>query len=295
MPSKWLCPEGERAWIMGVLNCTPDSFSDGGKFAGESVDPVVDQITNHTVNVDAAVRHALAMHEQGAAIIDVGGESTRPGSASVPPEEELRRVIPVIQALAARGLTLSIDTTKAEVMRQAIAAGASMVNDVTALRGDPDSLSVVAETGVDVCLMHMQGTPETMQKSPVYRNVLDEVALFFESRIEACLKAGISEASLLLDPGIGFGKRLEDNLALIANVEALKQRFGLPLLMGISRKSFLGEITGSDVNSREVETAAAVSIAAFAGSDLLRVHDVETQRRAIDIASALRDAHLGLS
>jgi dihydropteroate synthase len=295
MPSKWLRPEGERVWIMGVLNCTPDSFSDGGKFAEESVDPVVDQIVNQSIDVDAAVRHALAMHEQGAAIIDVGGESTRPGSASVPVAEELKRVIPVIQALAARGLTLSIDTAKAEVMRQAIAAGASMVNDVTALRGDSDSLSVVAETGVDVCLMHMQGTPETMQKSPLYRNVLDEIMLFFESRIEACLKAGVSEASLLIDPGIGFGKRLEDNLLLIANAEVLKRRFGLPLLMGVSRKSFLGEITGSDVNSREVETAAAVSIAAFAGSDLLRVHDVATQRRAVDVASALRDAYLGLS
>jgi dihydropteroate synthase len=295
MSSKWLRPEGERAWIMGVLNCTPDSFSDGGKFAEESAGPAVDQATCETINVDAAVRHALAMHERGAAIIDVGGESTRPGSALVPLAEELKRVIPVIQALAARGLMISIDTTKAEVMRQAIAAGASMVNDVTALRGDPESLSVVAETGVDVCLMHMQGTPETMQKSPVYRNVMDEVALFFESRIEACLKAGISGASLLLDPGIGFGKRLEDNLALIANVELLKQRFGLPLLMGISRKSFLGEITGSDVDSREVETAAAVSIAVFAGSDLLRVHDVDTQRRAVDVASALRDAYLGLS
>ncbi len=295
MSSKWLRSEGERAWIMGVLNCTPDSFSDGGKFTEEPVDPAVDQTTNQTINVDTAVRHALAMHEQGAAIIDVGGESTRPGSASVALAEELKRVVPVIEALAAREVTLSIDTTKAEVMRQAIGAGASMVNDVTALRGDADSLSVVAETGVDVCLMHMQGVPETMQKSPVYRNLLDEITLFFESRIKACLKAGISEASLLIDPGIGFGKRLEDNLLLIANVEVLKRRFGLPLLMGVSRKSFLGEITGSDVNSREVETAAAVSIAAFAGSDLLRVHDVETQRRAVDVASALRDAYLGLS
>jgi dihydropteroate synthase len=295
MPSKWLRPEGERVWIMGVLNCTPDSFSDGGKFTGESADPVVDQITNETIDVDAAVRHALTMHEQGAAIIDVGGESTRPGSTSVPLEEELNRVVPVIQALAARGLTVSIDTTKAEVMRQAIGVGASMVNDVTALRGDSDSLSVVAETGVDVCLMHMQGTPEMMQKSPAYRNVLDEVTLFFESRIEACLKAGISEASLLIDPGIGFGKRLKDNLALIANAEVLKRRFDLPLLMGVSRKSFLGEITGADVNSREVETAAAGSIAAFAGSDLLRVHDVETQIKAVDVASRLRDAYLGLS
>ncbi len=278
MRSKWLRPEGERAWIMGVLNCTPDSFSDGGKFVG-----------------DGAVRHAMSMCHQGADIIDVGGESTRPGSASVSLDEELKRVIPVIEALTAEGLTLSIDTTKSEVMRRAVVAGASMVNDVTALRGDPDSLSVVAETGVDVCLMHMQGTPETMQERPEYRNVLDEVTRFFESRIETCLNAGISEDAILIDPGIGFGKRLEDNLALIANIETLKQHFGLPVLMGVSRKSFLGQITGADVGSREVETAAAVSISTFAGSDLLRVHDVATQKKAIDVASALRDAHQALS
>jgi len=287
MSSKWLRPEGERAWIMGVLNCTPDSFSDGGKFVREGTDQAVD--------LDGVVHHALAMQKQGADIIDVGGESTRPGSASVPLDEELNRVIPVIEALEAKGLTLSIDTTKAEVMHRAIVAGASMVNDVTALRGDPDSLSVVAETGVDVCLMHMQGTPETMQDKPEYKNVLDEVTHFFESRIKTCLEAGISEDSIVIDPGIGFGKRHEDNLALIGNIERLKQRFGLPVLMGVSRKSFLGKITGADVDSREVETAAAVSISTFAGSDLLRVHDVTTQKKAIDIASALRDAHLGLS
>ena len=287
MTSKWLRPEGERAWIMGVLNCTPDSFSDGGKF--------VRRAAEQSVDINGAVDHALAMHQQGADIIDVGGESTRPGSASVPLAEELKRVIPVIKTLAAKGLSLSIDTTKAEVMCQAIAAGASMVNDVTALRGDSDSLKVVAQTGVDVCLMHMQGTPETMQESPAYQNVLDEVSHFFEDRIQACLNAGVSESSLLIDPGIGFGKRHEDNLALIANVERLKQRFGLPVLMGVSRKSFLGKITGADVSSREMETAAAVSISTFAGSDLLRVHDVAIQKKAIDVASALRDAYLGLS
>jgi len=287
MSSKWLRPEGERAWIMGVLNCTPDSFSDGGKFVGEGA--------KQTVGLDRAVHHALTMHQQGANIIDVGGESTRPGSASVPQSEELKRVIPVIEALAAKGLTLSIDTTKAVVMRRAIAAGASMINDVTALRGDPESLSVVAETGVDVCLMHMQGTPDMMQEKPEYQNVLDEVIRFFESRIEICLNAGVSEDAILIDPGIGFGKRLEDNLALIANIGILKQRFGLPVLVGTSRKSFLGQITGADVGAREVETAASVSISTFAGCDLLRVHNVEMQRKAIDVASALRDAHQGLS
>ncbi|MES0372275.1 MAG: dihydropteroate synthase [Mariprofundaceae bacterium] len=286
MSSKWLRPEGERAWIMGVLNCTPDSFSDGGQFVKKGEQPV---------NIDAGLQHALAMREQGADIIDVGGESTRPGSKPVTLDEELNRVIPVIQSLKNHDLTISIDTTKAEVMRRAIDAGACMVNDVTALAGDEDSLSVVAESGVDVCLMHMQGTPETMQVKPGYADILSEVQSFFESRIEACLKAGISESSIIIDPGIGFGKRLKDNLALIANIDLLKQRFNLPVLMGVSRKSFLGELTGADVGSREVETAAAVAVSVFAGCDLLRVHDVEMQGKAINVASALRDSHLGLS
>lgn len=286
MSSKWLRSEGERAWIMGVLNCTPDSFSDGGQFV---------EAGDQAVNVDAGLHHALIMHEQGADIIDVGGESTRPGSRPVTLGEELSRVIPIVQSLKSHELTISIDSTKAEVMRRAIDAGASMVNDVTALAGDEESLSVVAESGVDVCLMHMQGTPETMQVKPGYSDILSEVLIFFESRIEACLKAGIAESSIIIDPGIGFGKRLEDNLALIANIDVIKRRFNLPVLMGVSRKSFLGELTGADVNSREVETAAAVSVSVFAGCDLLRVHDVGMQRKAISIASALRDSHLRLS
>ena len=268
---------------MGVLNCTPDSFSDGGQF-------VKDQL-----NIDAALQHALAMSEAGASIIDVGGESTRPGAHPVPVDIEIARTVPVIKQLSQHGITTSIDTMKAEVMRHAIDAGATMVNDVTALTGDRESLAVVAETGVDLCLMHMQGTPETMQQKPGYRDVLGEVCDYLQQRIEACLKAGVSESSIMVDPGIGFGKRLEDNLDLIAGIETLKSRLGVPVLMGVSRKSFLGAITGADVDARELETAAAVSICVYAGADMLRVHHVEMQSRAVAVGSRLRDASLRLS
>jgi len=257
---------------MGVLNCTPDSFSDGGRY----------------LDVDMAVRHGLEMWQSGAAIIDIGGESTRPGSLPVPLAQELDRLIPVIQALSGKGIYISVDTSKAEVMRQAIAFGAQMVNDVTALRGDAASLEAVADGDVDICLMHMQGTPETMQDQPGYTDVLSEVTAFFEQRVETCLKSGISEGAIVLDPGIGFGKRTEDNLALLAGIPRLKQ-LGFPVLIGLSRKSFLGFLTGTAAHEREIETASAVGIATFIGADVLRVHDVDTQKRAIKVASAMRD------
>jgi len=269
--SRWHRPVSGSAWVMGVLNCTPDSFSDGGRYT----------------EVEAAVRHGLAMREAGAAIIDVGGESTRPGASPVPVEQELERVIPVVQALCEAGCPVSVDTTKAEVMRQAVEAGAAMVNDVTALRGDADALPVVADSGVDVCLMHMRGTPATMQENPGYDDVVREVMHFFEQRIEAALAAGIAEERIVLDPGIGFGKRLEDNLALIGHLRDFKRAFGMPILMGVSRKSFLGMITGSPAEDREIETAAAVSICIANGADMLRVHDVPAQVRAVQVACAL--------
>lgn len=258
---------------MGVLNCTPDSFSDGGVHA----------------DTNAAIGHGLMLHQQGAAIVDVGGESTRPGAQPVAEAEELARVIPVITALAAEGITVSVDTCKAAVMRRALAAGAAMVNDVTALAGDHDALAVVAEHACDVCLMHMQGTPATMQQAPSYRNVVAEVESFLCRRIEACLAAGIREHSIVIDPGIGFGKGPEDNLALLANIPRLK-KLGFPLLIGASRKSFLGHLTGAPVQQREIETAAVSAICAFTGVDGLRVHDVAGQRRAIRVACALHDA-----
>jgi dihydropteroate synthase len=257
---------------MGVVNCTPDSFSDGGRF----------------VDVDRAVQHARFMSKAGAAIIDIGGESTRPGSRPVPVKEELRRVIPVVRAVASEGIRVSVDTMKAEVMRQAIAAGACMVNDVTALRGDSHAMATVAEAGCDVCLMHMQGRPEHMQDDPHYRDIIGEVEAFLEQRIEACLRSGISESRIILDPGIGFGKRPEHNLELLAALPRFK-KLGFPLLVGVSRKSFLGRITDRPVEDREIETAAAVSICIWNGADVVRVHDVPAQMRAAKVASAIRN------
>ncbi|HKJ82765.1 MAG TPA: dihydropteroate synthase, partial [Mariprofundaceae bacterium] len=260
-------------WVMGVLNSTPDSFSDGGKY----------------LNMDHALSHAHAMSRAGAAIIDIGGESTRPGAVPVPLEEELARVVPLIRSLAGNGVCVSVDTSKAEVMRQSLEAGASMVNDVTALQGDPASMGIVAGCGVDVCLMHMRGAPQTMQKHTGYEDVVSEVESFLATRIEACVKAGIRESAILIDPGIGFGKNPHDNLSLIAAIPRLK-RMGFPVLMGVSRKSFLGALTGAPADDREMETAAAVSVCVHAGADVVRVHDVSMQARAARVAAAIRDA-----
>jgi len=259
------------AWIMGVLNCTPDSFSDGGQY----------------INTDAAVAHGLAMWNEGASLIDVGGESTRPGATVVSTGQELKRVIPVVQQLSEQGCAVSIDTMKADVMAQAVDAGAVLVNDVSALGFDERSMAVVADAGVDVCLMHMKGDPKTMQSSPQYDDVVEEVIAFFTSRIEAAYAAGISESSILLDPGIGFGKRLQDNLALIQSLDVLKRRFGMPILLGVSRKSFLGALTESSAEDRELETAVAGAVGILHGADMLRVHDVRLQKRAVRVASAL--------
>jgi len=271
--SKWMAPADGDAWIMGVLNCTPDSFSDGGAH----------------VRLEDAIGHAESMWKAGAAIIDVGGESTRPGATPVAEAEELKRVIPVIEALSAKGVRTSVDTSKAEVMRRAVAAGASMVNDVSALSGDPESLAVAAAAGVDVCLMHMRGVPADMQRHVSYEDVAGEVEDFFIERVEACLKAGVRKASIVLDPGIGFGKRPEDNLALIAAIPRFK-RIGFPVLMGVSRKSFLGALTGAPVNDREIETAAAIALCIHAGADMVRVHNVVSQGRAVRVASAMHRA-----
>ncbi len=274
--SRWHRPQSNNGvssdvWIMGVLNCTPDSFSDGGSF----------------FNIESAIQHGLQMFKQGAAIIDVGGESTRPGSEKVSLQEELARTIPVIKALAEHGCLVSADTMKAEVMRQAIDAGACMINDVSALTHDAESLSIVADSGIDVCLMHMQGSPKTMQQQPQYKDAVEDVSAFFSQRIDACLHAGIKASAITLDPGIGFGKRLQDNLALIQGIRHFKKTFDMPILLGVSRKSFLGQLTDSPVSNREVETAVAGAMGIGNGADMLRVHDVPLQRRAVQVASAL--------
>ncbi|MFC4308230.1 dihydropteroate synthase [Steroidobacter flavus] len=259
--------------VMGILNVTPDSFSDGGRF----------------IDVSKALEHALRMIEQGAAMIDVGGESTRPGANDVSEEEEIRRVVPVIEALIARtSIPISIDTSKAAVMSAAVAAGASLINDVRALQA-PGALEAAAKTDAAVCLMHMQGQPRTMQHEPRYDDVVGEVTAFLEQRVEACQAAGIGRDRLVLDPGIGFGKRLEHNLALLAHLPELG-RSGLPLLVGVSRKSMFQALLGRPVEQRLAGGLAVATAAVLAGAGILRVHDVAETVDAVKVAQALRAA-----
>jgi len=261
-----------RVLVMGIVNVTPDSFSDGGRFH----------------RPDAAVEHALALVEQGADLIDIGGESTRPGAEAVVLDEELERVIPVIQALSrATETPISIDTSKAEVMFAAAAAGASMINDVNALRGD-GALEAAAGLTLPVCLMHMQGQPRTMQAAPRYADVVHDVSEFLRSRIAACLNAGIDEERLIIDPGYGFGKTLEHNLTLLRRQNELLS-IGPPLLIGISRKSMLGALTGRDSAADRLSASlAAAVIAAERGARILRVHDVAETVDALRIFEAAR-------
>lgn len=259
--------------VMGILNVTPDSFSDGGRFASR----------------DAALRQAEAMVSAGAALLDVGGESTRPGARAVSVGEELDRVIPVIEGL--KGLTdvaISLDSSKPEVMRAGVAAGAALLNDVRALR-EEGALAAAAELGVPVCLMHMRGEPRTMQADPDYADVSREVAAFLEQRMAACVAAGIAEDRLLLDPGFGFGKTPAHNIELLANLRELA-RLGRPLLVGLSRKSTLGVLTGRGVGERLAASVAAAVIAAQNGASILRVHDVAETVDALKIVRAVAKA-----
>lgn len=261
-----------RPIVMGILNVTPDSFSDGGLY----------------FDAERAVSHARQMAQAGAALIDVGGESTRPGSEEVGAAEEIRRVVPVIEALAAQTrLPISVDTSKAEVMRAAVRAGASMINDVRALR-EPGALAAAAGTNAAICLMHMQGEPRTMQTEPHYLDVVAEVGDFLEQRVQACVAAGIPRDRLVLDPGIGFGKRLEHNLALLA---ALPKLGGsrLPLLVGVSRKSMFGALLGRSVDERLAGGVAVATAAVLAGASIVRAHDVAETVDAIKVAAALRE------
>jgi dihydropteroate synthase len=256
-----------RPSVMGVINVTPDSFSDGGVH----FDP------------DTAANAARRMHAEGAAIVDVGGESTRPGSDGVSLDEELRRVIPVLERLQGEVPT-SIDTAKAEVARHALALGAELVNDVTALRGDPELAGVVADSGAYLCLMHMQGEPRTMQQDPRYDDVVAEVASFLEERMRAAVDAGISEDRICLDPGIGFGKTVEHNLELIRRLDTFTA-IGRPILIGISRKSTLRTLTGSD---DLLAASVAAAVTAFErGATILRVHDVKPHVDALAVARAV--------
>jgi dihydropteroate synthase len=257
--------------IMGVVNVTPDSFSDGGRYLDRA----------------AAVAHGLELAEEGADLLDVGGESTRPGADPVPADEERRRVVPVIEGLRAAGCTLpiSIDTTKAEVAAAALDAGATMVNDVTALRGDPEMARLVAQRGVEVCLMHMRGEPRTMQENPVYDDVVADVTAFLAERTEVAVAAGIKRERIIVDPGIGFGKTAEHNLALLAGLETLVA-LGRPVLVGTSRKSFLGRLTGREVDKRLPGTIATNVLAFERGARIFRVHDVGPVKDALRVAAA---------
>ncbi len=255
--------------LMGVVNVTPDSFSDGGLF----------------LDAEAAVAHGLELVEQGAEILDVGGESTRPGAEEVSAEEEMARVVPVVRGLA-DAVTVSIDTSKAAVAEAALDAGATIVNDVTALRGDPGIGALCAERGAGLVLMHMQGDPRTMQENPVYDDVVDDVKAFLAERTEAAIGAGVAEQLVWLDPGIGFGKTLDHNLELLRRLGELRE-LGRPLVVGTSRKSFIGKIDGSAVGDRLGGTIASSVLAAAEGADVLRVHDVAEMAEAAKVASAI--------
>jgi len=259
---------------MGVLNITPDSFSDGGEF----LDPV------------AALRRLGAMAGEGAVICDVGAESTRPGAAPVPSDEQLRRLEPVLTAMSAGcGIAISIDTASAAVARAALDAGAVLVNDISAGRGDPGLLPLVAEHGAAVCLVHMRGEPRTMQQAPHYDDVTSDVAAFLEERLAAAVAAGIPEAHVLLDPGIGFGKRLDDNLTLLRELPRLAV-FGRPLVIGASRKSMFGQLLGREVGERMAGSLAAGLMAIDRGAAVLRVHDIRETADAIAVWQAVRGA-----
>ncbi len=263
--------------VMGILNVTPDSFSDGGRFT----------------RLDAAVAQGIAMARDGAAIIDIGGESTRPGSDRVSLDEEVRRVLPVLERLRAEtSAVLSIDTYKAEVARQALAAGATLVNDVSALRMDPAMVEVVAEAGCPVVLMHMQGEPKTMQKDPHYDDVVDDVRAFLEERMAFAVDHGVAEEQILVDPGIGFGKTVAHNLILLRELGALKE-LGRPVVLGASRKRFLGAILGAEPDGRLMGTVAATVVGLMNGADVVRVHDVRENFEALRVVLALREADAG--
>jgi len=261
-----------RGVIMGVINVTPDSFSDGGNF----------------ISVDAAVEHGLRLAEEGAEILDIGGESTRPGAASVSVEEELRRVIPVIEGLAGKtSAALSIDTSKASVARAAVAAGAEIINDVTALRGDDDMARIAAESGCAVVLMHMRGTPRTMQQDPQYNDVVAEVTEHLAERIAAAHAAGLEADRIAIDPGIGFGKTVEHNLQLIAGLERFAA-LGHPVLLGVSRKSFLATAAQCpNVEDRDVPTAVLTAEGYRLGARIFRVHAVRPNVQALRLAESL--------
>jgi dihydropteroate synthase len=261
-----------RPLIMGVVNVTPDSFSDGGRF----------------LDADAAIAHGNELARQGADILDIGGESTRPGAQPVPVAQELERVLPVLEGLRGLDLPLSVDTYKPAVMRAALAAGASMINDINALQSD-GALEAIAASDCAVCLMHKQGDPQTMQQDPHYDDVVGEVREFLARRVAACEAAGVSRSRIVVDPGFGFGKRSVHNLALLRNLRVLAD-LGVPVLAGLSRKSTLGKITNQPVEHRTIASITAALLAVQRGAAIVRVHDVAQTRDALRILGAVEEA-----
>jgi len=264
---KQLIEPNAQPVVMGILNTTPDSFSDGGKFQ----------------HLDIALNQVEQMVSDGASIIDIGGESTRPGAADVSEQEELDRVIPLIEAVKRHlDVAISIDTSKAGVMKQAVASGADIINDVRGLQNE-GCLQVAAEANVPICLMHMQGLPRTMQADPQYKDVVGDIIEFFEQRISACLAQGIKREQLIIDPGFGFGKTVEQNFQLLANLKAFKT-LGLPILSGTSRKSMIGKLLNNEVEDRLIGSVTTAVIAAQQGANIIRVHDVKETVEALKVA-----------
>ena len=281
-PIKWvvrdhILPVEERVLVMGVLNLTPDSFSDGGRY----------------LDLDTAVARAEAIEAEGADLLDIGGESSRPGSRPVSLEEELVRVLPVLTALAGRvHIPISVDTTKAEVARRSLELGASIINDITALRGDPEMAGVVARAGAGLILMHMQGTPAIMQDRPSYGSVVEEVLDFFRSRVKSAEAAGIYRERIAVDPGLGFGKTLEHNLALLGGLSTFAE-LGRPIVIGPSRKTFVGTVVSRPVSEREWGTAAAITAGILQGAHVVRVHSVAAMKDVTRMSEAVRNVARG--
>ncbi|HEX3657938.1 MAG TPA: dihydropteroate synthase [Pirellulales bacterium] len=268
--SRWL-DLPRRPLVMGIVNATPDSFSDGGRYFAQQ----------------QAIEHGLALAAEGADLLDVGGESTRPYSQPVPPDEEARRVVDVVRALAERaGVPISIDTSKAAVAREALAAGAEIINDVTALAGDPDMLGLAATSAAGVCLMHMRGTPQTMQDDPRYDDLIGEIAAFLAGRRDACIRVGIPLERIALDPGVGFGKTHGHNVQIVANCYRLHE-LGCPLLVGHSRKGFLAKVMGDKQADLTAGTIGASIALALQGVQIVRVHDVRAVRHALAVFEAV--------
>ena len=270
----YVLPIEERTCIMGVLNVTPDSFSDGGMY----LDP------------DRAAQHAKNLAAEGADIIDIGGESSRPGAKSITPQEEIDRIMPVIRAVKALvSVPISVDTYKSEVARLALLEGASIVNDISGLKSDPKMASVIAELDAGVVLMHMKGTPKDMQSGPEYGNVIEEIYEYLSKSIDLAITAGIDKDKIIIDPGIGFGKTLEHNLLILKELEEFK-KLKKPILIGTSRKSFIGKITGAEAGDRLMGTAASCALAIMNGANIIRVHNVSALRDVAKVVDAIKGA-----